>query len=89
MTARRWRAVGSWQAWFSAAFARCTISVGRPRGPNSPTQAATWKPGSPASSAVGTSGKAGLRLGEVTKIGRSRPSCTKPWTSDGASNIVW
>ena len=73
-SAIRLRASSSRQAMFSLSLMYCARSAGRPRGPNRPTQAPVMKFGRPDSSAVGTLGKAGSRVGEVTMIGRSLPS---------------
>ena len=47
------------------------------------------KPGMPASSMVGTSGREGERLAEVTASARSRPEAMKGMAEGMESNMSW
>jgi hypothetical protein len=58
-------------------------------GAHRPYQVLVWKPGMPASSMVGTSGRDGERFVEVTASARSRPEAMKGMAEGMESNIIW
>ncbi|KAG0751862.1 hypothetical protein G6F22_022049 [Rhizopus arrhizus] len=55
-------------------FSRCTTSAGVPAGATMPYQADAYILGTPASSNVGTSGRAGRRWREATANARRAPA---------------
>src|SRR6185312_15464412 len=52
---------------------RSTIGLGVPAGAMKPTQSVAWKPGTPASAMVGTSGRMGERAVPVVPSARTMP----------------
>lgn len=62
---------------------------GVPAGATRPCQVVASKPGSPASSMVGTSGRLGVRLSVVTASARTWPFLRNPITPDVVANIIW
>src|SRR5262245_30265743 len=62
----RARTAGSAKVSTTAALSLATTLAGMPLGPKNPCQLITWKPGRPASSALGMSGAAARRLLSAT-----------------------
>jgi len=64
-------------------------SLGVLAGTTKPPQGTTLTSGMPASPMVGTSGKAVLRSGSSTAIGRNLPSFSRAGITDGDAHIIW
>src|SRR4029453_192447 len=80
--------IGLLQAFTTAALSLPTMSAGIPRGPESANQTSATSDAKPCSAKVGTSGKSGTRLRDVTASARTFPPRIVPAADVSAVQVT-